>query len=86
MSAVVDERTITKEQYWQATGLLALAHKYEALISEVEIALNETLGCQKRDSGDYYDSHVSDAIWNGYSIDVLLNREGVKVSDESRAS
>lgn len=81
MGAVKTERTITREKYWQATGLLTLAHKYDAMLREIDTALNETLGCKKEGSSDYYDSQVSDAIFNAYPIDKLLDREGIKVID-----
>jgi hypothetical protein len=74
------KREITKDVYWQATGLLTLAHKYSAMLDEIEKSLNETLGC-KKGNGDHYDSQVSDAMFNAYSIDTLLDREGITVKD-----
>ncbi len=71
---------LTKAQYYQAFGILTTIRNRRSLILELEQSLAEVLRVQS-EIGDNYYGHVSDAIWEDYSIDELLDKLGLEVEE-----
>lgn len=56
------KHTITETEKLQLIGLLALAAKHSALLTEIQTAAEDLLGVPPEDRGT---THVSDAIYEG---------------------
>lgn len=75
--------TITKEQYWQLTGLLALAATHLSKLEDIEASIRSVLCVEPDDeevSGVGSPGHISDAIFSGYSVQELLGKLGIEHS------
>ncbi len=73
-------KRVTKQQYWQITGLLALAETAVAQLGDIESSIRSVLEVQKVDegvSGKGDPQHIGDAIYSGYSVDSLLDNLGI---------
>jgi hypothetical protein len=72
-------RTISRDNYYQAAGLLSLLHQKARIMSETEQALANILG-EEGDNGYY--GHVSDAAFaQGQTIDELIGLLDIEVED-----
>ena len=73
-------KRITKQQYWQLTGLLALAKATVSRLTEIEYSIRSILGVRPADdgkSGVGDPQHIEDAVYSGYSVDQLMEKLGV---------
>ena len=73
-------KKVTKQQYWQITGLLALAETTVARLGDLEKSIRSVLEVQKSDegtSGVGDPQHIGDAIYSGYSPGKLLEKLGI---------
>ena len=70
-------KTITKQQYLEATGLLFLAKKHAVKTQEYEHALGSIL------EPEIESGHSLDAVWEPYDVDALLNKIGIVVEDSN---
>lgn len=73
-------REITKDQYWQLTGLLFVAQRQVARLGEIESSIRCLLEVRRPDeeiSGEGDPSHIGDAIYSDYSADQLLEKLGI---------
>lgn len=73
-------KKITKEQYWQITGLLALAERAVIHLKDIECSIRSILEVRKADegrSGIGHPGHIEDAVFSSYSVDMLLEKLGI---------
>ena len=63
------KKFITKDEYYQIIGLLTLGRNFRDKIVDVEKSLGELIEVEE-DNGYY--GHVSDAIYENYSVNHLL--------------
>ena len=71
-------RTITRKQYHQLVGLLALAERQDRIMREILAAAVEITGEDDRETG-----HTADAMYDGQrrDADALLERLNITVED-----
>jgi len=80
-------KRITQQQYWQITGLLALAETTISRVGDIESSIRSVLEVEKSDegiSGVGDPQHIRDAIYSGYSPDQLLGKLGIAPYVERR--
>ena len=81
-------KRITKQQYWQITGLLALAATTRSRLEYIESSIRSVLEVGKFDEGTSSGvgdpQHIGDAIYSGYSPDQLLGKLGIAPYVERR--
>ena len=73
-------KTITRDEYYTALALLQLAREADKETLKFVKSLARTLR-ESTDYDDYY-GHVSDAVFEDYSIDVLLSKLEIKVLED----
>ena len=73
-------KTITKNQYLQLVGLLALAGRHMAMLKSISEAALSITGEEKDGTPSTY-GHTFDAVWddNRRDADALLTRLEIKV-------
>ena len=78
--------TITKSEYWQLIGMLALAESYYKKIEDIRVAVNDLLDAVEDNETPYnsaYD-HVQDELWGEHNgANALLKRIGITVDELS---
>ena len=70
-------KQITKEQYWQLVGLLALAKNLSERLEDIVSSIQNTLQVKEFDckvSGLGDPEHIRDAVYSGYSPEELLQK------------
>jgi hypothetical protein len=67
---------ISKADYIQIVGLLALSERYIGILKDLEKSLAGIVG---QESDDNYYGHCSDAVYGTYSADELLRKMEIKV-------
>ncbi len=70
-------RKITKGEYLQVVGLMALAKKHHRDLVNIEFEVARIL----KEKGEYSNyGHISDDIWCGeFDVDKLLRRMDIKI-------
>lgn len=71
--------TISKNEYLQLVGLLALAHKYKKMCDDAQQAMEDIIG-EDNEVG----SHSGDMIWEKGTIDELLKNLKIKVNGSQK--
>lgn len=74
------KESITREEYWQLVGLLALARNFESKMKDIERATAELLGAEPESENSTYYGHVSDAVYGERGPDDLLRLLKIGVS------
>lgn len=77
-------RQITREQYLQVLGLLALAKHEIEVLKRIALSLESVFGVTDADrntSGIGDPQHIDDAAYSDYSAEELLQKLGVSVAD-----
>lgn len=65
--------SITRNEYLQLEGLVALARRHYKVVNQCEAAINELLGAEEDDLG------VGDVVYGDREIKWLLERQNLKV-------
>lgn len=72
-------KTITKEQYLIALGLMQVAGEHLKMVESCEEALGNLLGQEKSEYGGW--GHCSDEIFGNRNVDALLSRLDITVEE-----
>lgn len=75
------KQQISREDFYKLTGLLTLAREHNSALDTITRAAAEIVGESPDDviGGNYF-GHVSDAISEGYSVELLLSKLEIGVS------
>lgn len=76
MSRYTEKKTITRQEYYQLAGLLAIGHKKVDELNDIELAMNAITGEQPRGG------HSVDALFQPYSVYQLLENLELKIEKE----
>jgi hypothetical protein len=75
-------KTITHAQYDEIVDLLAKANDFGEKISNIEFEVADIVGLdQYQDSYNDENSWVFDTVWNGYTLDQMLQNLGIEVKN-----
>lgn len=74
-------RTVPRMNYWAARGLADFHKQLKDKLHLVESMVGVLLGEPEDEVGSGYYGLVSDGLWDGSSIDVILNNIGAKVEE-----
>jgi hypothetical protein len=77
-------RTITRPEYLQLIGLLALAQRHNAMLNEIAEAIRAITDERDRDGAPNYSGHSFDAVWSDYSADDLLRKLDISVEAKEK--
>ena len=70
-----EREVLSREDYYKLTGLLTLAAEHNRALVVIERAARK-ITKEDDDMG-----HTSDAIFQGYAVDVLLEKLGIEVAN-----
>lgn len=67
-----DKTVISSADYWQLVGLIAIGHRYNDHLLEIEKAIRALVG----EAGE--GGHSGDALFCNYTADTLLDKLGIE--------
>ena len=82
MAVTPSGQTISREDFYKLTGLLALAKQHNAALDTITRAAAQITG-EPDEGGSGYFGLTSDAISEGYSAGLLLTRLGIEMEPEA---
>lgn len=75
------KESISHMEYLAVTGLLVIGKKHRQALEHIEQAIADIIGVARENNG-----HVSDALWQDYTADELLEKMECKVMPADQGS
>lgn len=77
------QKVVDKMSYWAARGLAEFHGQLKKKLYEVEAMIAMFLGEPEDPDSPGYFGHISDGLWEGITIDDIMNRMSIGVEGDS---